>query len=116
MTDSNCIFCKISSGQIPSKVAFENDEIFAFHDIAPVAPVHVLIIPKKHIVGLNDLGAEDVTLLGNIMRVAQLLAKDLGIDKTGYRVVNNCGSDGGQTVHHLHFHLLGGRSMTWPPG
>ncbi|MCZ8157813.1 MAG: histidine triad nucleotide-binding protein [Leptospira sp.] len=116
MTDSNCIFCKISSGQIPSKVAFENDEIFAFHDIAPVAPVHVLIIPKKHIVGLNDLGAEDVTLLGNIMRVAQSLAKDLGIDKTGYRVVNNCGSDGGQTVHHLHFHLLGGRSMTWPPG
>lgn len=112
---SDCIFCKIANGEIPSNKVYEDDQIMCFHDADPQAPVHVLIIPKKHIPSLDDLKEEDKELVGGIMLKVQDLAKDLGLDN-GYRLVNNCGEDGFQTVKHLHFHLLGKRKMTWPPG
>ena len=112
---SDCIFCKIANGEIPSNKVYEDEQIMCFHDADPQAPVHVLIIPKKHIESLDDLQEEDKELVGTIMLKVKDLAKDLGLDN-GYRLVNNCGEDGFQTVKHLHFHLLGGRSMQWPPG
>ena len=112
---SDCIFCKIANGEIPSNKVYEDDQIMCFHDADPQAPVHVLIIPKKHIPSLDEVKEEDKELLGGIMLKVQELAKDLGLDN-GYRLVNNCGEDGFQTVKHLHFHLLGKRKMTWPPG
>ncbi|GBF49327.1 histidine triad (HIT) protein [Leptospira ryugenii] len=112
----NCIFCKIIANEIPSKKVFEDEALFAFHDISPVAPLHILIIPKKHITSLNELLHEDIDLMGQIVLRASLLAKEFGISDHGYRLVNNCGEFGGQTVHHIHFHLLGGRHLTWPPG
>ncbi|GAB6180063.1 HIT domain-containing protein [Desulfotomaculum defluvii] len=110
-----CIFCKIIAGEIPSQVVYQDEKVFAFKDIAPAAPIHILIIPKKHISSLNDLGVEDAALMGHIVGTAAKLAKEFGLDK-GYRLVSNCGEDGGQTVYHIHFHLLGGRQMHWPPG
>ena len=112
---ADCIFCKIAAGEIPSKKAYEDDQILAFYDLDPQAPVHILIIPKEHISSDNELTEENGPLLGHIFAAAANLAKELGLEK-GYRIVNNCGEDGGQTVRHLHFHLLGGRSMEWPPG
>jgi len=112
---SDCIFCKIVKGEIPSKKAYEDEELLAFHDINPAAPVHVLVIPKVHIASLDDLREEDQRIVGKILGVIKALAQELNLGQ-GYRVVNNCGPDGGQTVAHLHFHLLGGRKMTWPPG
>lgn len=112
---SDCIFCKIVKGEIPSKKAYEDEEILAFHDINPAAPAHVLVIPKVHIASLDDLREEDQRIVGKIYGVIKVLAQELKLGQ-GYRVVNNCGPDGGQTVAHLHFHLLGGRKMTWPPG
>jgi len=111
---SDCLFCKIASGKIPSKVVLQDDEMFAFEDINPQAPVHVLVIPKRHIGGLNDAG--DRALLGRLLETAALVAKSKGIAESGYRVVANTGLDGGQTVSHLHVHVLGCRPMTWPPG
>lgn len=104
----DCIFCKILNGEIPSKKVYEDDLVYAFHDIAPAAPVHVLIIPQKHLAGLNDASPDDAALLGHILLTAQKIAKDLGIQNDGYRLVNNCGESAGQTVFHLHFHLLAG--------
>ncbi len=112
----DCLFCKIINGEIPSKKVYEDEKVYAFHDISPAAPVHVLIIPKTHIPSANALTAENAAVVGHIFTVAAKIAADLGIAEKGYRIVNNCGEDGGQTVHHLHFHLLGGRSLQWPPG
>ncbi|MBR4632578.1 MAG: histidine triad nucleotide-binding protein [Elusimicrobia bacterium] len=112
---TNCLFCKIIAGEIPTNKIYEDDKVFAFGDINPQAPVHILIIPKKHISSLDDVTAEDKDLLGYIQIVASKLAKEKNLTD-GYRVVNNCGVDGGQTVAHIHYHLLGGRTFGWPPG
>ncbi|MCM0648828.1 histidine triad nucleotide-binding protein [Clostridium swellfunianum] len=112
----NCIFCSIIQGKIPSQKVYEDDQIFAFKDINPEAPVHVLIIPKKHIASINELDEDNSQVIGHIYGAAKKIAKELGIAESGYRVVANCGSDAGQTVFHIHFHLLGGRSLNWPPG
>lgn len=112
----DCIFCKIIKGDIPSNLVFEDDKVICFKDINPEAPVHVLIVPKKHIESLNSLTDEDITIISHIYKVAKNIAKDLGIDNTGYRIVTNCGEDGGQSVNHVHFHMLGGRKLQWPPG
>ncbi len=113
---SDCIFCKIISKEIPSKIAYEDEQVLAFYDISPAAPVHILIIPKQHIVSIAEIGEIHRDLLGHIHLIAKKIAEELNISKDGYRIVNNCGDSGGQTVHHLHFHLLGGRQMKWPPG
>jgi histidine triad (HIT) family protein len=113
---SDCLFCKIGSGQIPSKVVMQDDEILAFDDVNPQAPVHVLVIPKRHVVALNDVEAGDRALLASLLDAATLVARKKGIAESGYRVVANTGRNGGQTVFHLHLHVLGGRQMTWPPG
>ncbi len=113
---SDCIFCKIVAKEIPSTIVYEDDQILAFNDVNPVAPVHVLIIPKQHISSVTELELENVDLVGHIFLTSQKIAKELGIDENGFRIVNNCGDDGGQTVGHIHFHLLGGRQLQWPPG
>ncbi len=113
--DENCIFCKIIADKIPSKKVYNDDTVAAFHDIAPVAPVHVLVVPKVHIETLNDLSADDAALIGKLVVVAKDLAKQLGIAESGYRFAFNCGRDGGQTVFHIHGHLIGGAPMGWPP-
>ena len=112
----DCLFCKIIAGDIPSAKVYEDDKVYAFRDIEPQAPVHILIIPKEHIASANELTEENASLVGHIFAVAAKLAKTEGIAEGGYRIVNNCGEDGGQTVKHLHFHMLGGRSLAWPPG
>lgn len=113
---ADCIFCKIASGEIPSTMVYEDDTVAAFKDLEPQAPTHVLIIPKKHVVSAADLSDGDRELAAHIFcDVVPKLAKELKLSK-GFRVVTNVGEDGGQTVMHLHFHLLGGRSMQWPPG
>ncbi|MDW7674805.1 MAG: histidine triad nucleotide-binding protein [Bacillota bacterium] len=112
----DCIFCKIVKGEIPASKVYEDQLILAFNDINPVAPKHILIIPKKHLSSLNAVTKADKELLGHIMTTAAKLADEFGIAANGYRIVNNCGNNGGQTVAHLHFHLIGGRSMQWPPG
>lgn len=111
----DCVFCKIASGEIPCKKAYEDERVLAFYDLDPQAPVHILIIPKEHIGSAKEITEQNSSIVGHIFAVASGLAKELKLDK-GYRIVNNCGEDGGQTVQHLHFHLLGGRSMKWPPG
>lgn len=111
----NCLFCEIVKKNIPSKIAYEDDMILAFHDIDPQAPVHVLVIPKKHIESLDKVEEEDRELLGHIMIKIHEIAQDLGIEN-GYRVVSNNGEDAFQTVKHLHFHILGKRKLSWPPG
>lgn len=113
---SDCIFCKIAKGQIPCQSVYEDKEILAFNDINPQAPVHVLIITKKHIETIASLKKEDEPLAGRLLLVAKEIAKDKKIDKTGYRVVGNCQKDAGQEVFHIHLHLLGGRKFGWPPG
>jgi histidine triad (HIT) family protein len=112
---SDCLFCRIVAGTIPAGRVFENDRILAFADINPQAPTHLLIIPKVHIASLAHAAAEYTPLLGDLMAAAAELARTKGFDH-GYRIVVNTGADGGQTVGHLHLHLLGGRHMTWPPG
>ncbi len=111
-----CLFCQIAEKKLPAEIAYEDDEIIAFSDISPKAPCHLIIIPKKHIENLNALTEADFHLAGKILHVAQQLAKKHNIHDEGYRVVTNCNDNGGQTIYHLHFHLLGGRSLTWPPG
>ena len=113
---SDCIFCKIANGEIPSQKVYESDNVFAFRDLDPVAPSHILIIPKKHIESLDYMESKDIELLGELLLTAKKIAKQEGLDKDGYRVVNNNGEMGGQTVNHFHLHLVGGRSMQWPPG
>ena len=112
---SDCIFCKIVNKEIPSNVIYEDDVILAFHDLEPQAPVHLLIVTKKHIPSLDLIEFEDMEALGWLMSKVKDIAKNMGLDN-GYRLVCNCGEDGMQTVNHLHFHLLGKRKMLWPPG
>ena len=111
-----CIFCKIVAGEIPSKKVYEDDLILAFNDIEPQAPVHVVIIPKEHIESANMITSENSKVIANIFETIPKLAKELGVAESGYRVINNCGVDGGQTVPHIHFHLTGGRQFGWPAG
>ena len=113
---SDCLFCGIVKGEIKGSIVYQDNSVVAFKDVNPKAPVHLLIVPRKHISTLLDLQPEDQTLIGDIFSVANQLARDHGISKDGFRVVANCGAGAGQSVFHLHFHLLGGRSMTWPPG
>jgi histidine triad (HIT) family protein len=112
----DCLFCKIAAKQIPAKTAFENDRVIAFHDLFPQAPTHILIIPKAHYTTLNDVPASEAALVGELLTTASQLAKDNGFDDAGYRVVMNCNADGGQSVYHIHLHLLAGRKLAWPPG
>lgn len=112
----DCLFCKIVKGEIPSKKVYEDDKVYAFHDINPEAPVHFLVIPKEHIQSANDLNDNNSDIISHIFKVINKLAVELNISEKGYRIVNNCGEDGGQTVGHIHFHVLGGRNMKWPPG
>lgn len=111
----DCIFCKIAQDEISSKKIYEDEEIVAFNDLDPQAPVHVLIIPKVHIKSADEINNENRGVIGKIFMVASKIAKEKGLND-GYRIVNNCGEDGGQSVQHLHFHLLGGRKMNWPAG
>ena len=113
---SDCLFCKIIAGEIPVTIRYEDSQLLVFDDIDPQAPHHFLIVPKKHIRTTLDLDADDNELVGHIYQVAGKVARDLSFAETGFRVVNNCNDDGGQAVWHLHFHLLGGRDMNWPPG
>lgn len=111
-----CLFCKIIAGEIPSNKVYSDQELYAFHDITPAAPTHILVIPRKHISAISQAGSDDEAMLGNLMRRAALIAADQGLLPGGYRLVINTGDDGGQSVHHLHLHIIGGRRMTWPPG
>lgn len=112
----DCIFCKIAQRKIPAKIVHEDELSVAFEDINPQAPVHVLIIPKKHIPTLLDLKKEDDPLIGHLIRVANEIAQKRGISERGFRIITNCNKDAGQSVYHIHIHLLGGRVMHWPPG
>lgn len=112
----SCIFCKIIKGEIPCNKVYEDEKILAFKDISPEAPVHILIIPKKHIESLSTLEEDDKDVISHIFIKAKEIGEKMGIAQSGYRIVNNCGVDGGQTVSHMHFHILGGRSLQWPPG
>lgn len=111
----DCLFCKIISGEIPSKKIYEDDKVYAFYDIDPKAPVHFLVIPKEHISSVAEINEKNAAIVGYIYSVIAKLAKEMKLEK-GYRIVTNIGEDGGQTVFHMHFHVLGGRSLAWPPG
>jgi len=113
---ADCLFCKIAEKSIPAEVVFEDEEVVAFRDINPQAPTHILIIPREHIATLNDLTNKQAALVGRLVLVAKRLAQKAGIAEDGYRTVFNCNRAAGQAVFHIHLHLLGGRSMTWPPG
>ncbi len=114
---SDCIFCKIVKGEIPANIVYENEMVVAFNDISPQAPVHLLIIPKKHISSAVDLNQQDIKeVIPEIFLAITKLAKEFKLEDSGFRIVNNCGREGGQTVDHIHFHLLGGRQLQWPPG
>ncbi len=112
----DCLFCKIINGEIPSNKVYEDDYVLAFHDISPQAPVHIVIIPKVHITSANEITNENSKYVAHIFEIIPTIAKELGIDEKGYRIINNCGEHGGQTVPHLHFHLTGGREFLWPAG
>lgn len=112
----NCLFCKIIAGEIPPNKVYEDDMILAFRDIEPQAPEHIVIVPKMHIESANALDSTNIKYVSHIWEKIPQIAKDLGFSEKGYRVVNNCGKDGGQTVMHLHFHLMGGREFGWPAG
>ena len=116
MSESDCLFCRIAQGQIPADLVRSNDEAVAFRDIHPQAPTHILIIPRKHISSVSELEEADARLLGTLFLMAKELAREEGIAEGGYRMVVNAGADAGQTVFHIHLHLLGGRGMGWPPG
>ena len=116
MSQPDCLFCKIVAEEIDADVAFENENVVAFRDINPQAPTHILIIPRTHIATINDLAAEHAGLVGELFLAAAAIARNEGIAEDGYRVTMNCNAGAGQTVFHLHLHLLGGRQMTWPPG
>ena len=116
MSDSPCLFCRIIAGEIPATKVFEDDMLVAFNDINPQAPMHVLIVPRAHVATLNDLGATHDAVVGAMVRRAAAIASDRGYAESGYRTVFNCNADAGQAVFHIHLHVLGGRTMTWPPG
>jgi len=111
----DCIFCKIANKEIPSNIIYEDDKVVAFHDLSPQAPIHFLVIPKEHIKSADELNADNCAIVGHIFSLIPKIAKELGVTN-GYRVVNNCGADGGQTVGHIHFHVLAKRNLAWPPG
>ncbi len=113
---SNCIFCDIAAGKMDTEILYEDKNIVAFADANPQAPVHILVIPRKHIESIKDIEKDEFDLVGEIHRVIVKLAEEHDIAGSGFRIVNNCGNEGGQTVDHLHFHLLGGRALSWPPG
>ena len=112
----DCLFCKIAGGDVPATIIYQDEQLVAFRDINPQAPTHVLVIPRAHIATLNDATVDHNTLVGEMVRRASLIAKELGHGQNGYRAVLNCNADAGQTVFHIHLHLLAGRPMTWPPG
>lgn len=116
MTEASCIFCKIARHEIPAKTVFEDNEMVAFEDLRPQAPVHILVIPKRHIARISDLTEDDSLLAGKLVTVANAIARSKKIHESGYRVVLNCNKDAGQEVFHIHAHLLGGRRFSWPPG
>ena len=111
----DCIFCKIVNGEIPSNKVFEDDKVLAFYDLEPQAPEHILIIPKQHIASAAEITAENSAVIAHVFEVAAIIAKEKGLDN-GFRIVNNCGDSAGQTVKHIHFHLMGGRDFGWPAG
>ena len=113
---SECLFCKIRDGEIPGDIVYENDHVLAFNDINPVAPTHILIIPKEHISTLNDLEENHTQTMGKLILAAKKIAESKGFSEAGYRTVFNCNENGQQTVFHIHLHLIGGRQMSWPPG
>lgn len=113
---SSCLFCDITQGKIPAQIVLDNDHVLAFRDIRPMAPTHVLVIPKKHIAGVHEANADDVGLLGQVLLAARDVAEKMGPQDAGYRLVINQGADAGQSVFHLHCHVLGGRPLAWPPG
>ena len=113
---SGCLFCAIVDGKVKANLVYQDDAVMAFKDIAPKAPVHILIIPRKHLESVSDIAEQDRALVGKIFQVVANLAREQGIAESGYRVVVNSGADAGQSVFHLHYHLLGGRQMSWPPG
>ncbi len=112
----DCLFCKIIAGDIPADTVYEDEYVLAFRDINPQSPVHVLLVPKRHIATLNDLRAEDAELMGRLYLAVNRVAADLGVAESGYRTLINCNRDGGQDVFHIHLHFMGGRRMGWPPG
>jgi histidine triad (HIT) family protein len=112
----SCLFCRIVAGEIPASIVYEDDALIAFNDINPQAPMHVLVVPKQHIATLNDLAAANDALVGSMIRTAAAIAKQKGYDGAGYRTVFNCNAEAGQTVFHVHLHVLGGRRLAWPPG
>ena len=113
---AECLFCKMVSGKIKPNTVYEDSDVLAFRDINPQAPVHILVIPKKHIATLNDLNQRDEGLVGKLITTAARIAKESGVAESGYRIVMNCNAEAGQSVFHVHLHLLGGRVMRWPPG
>ena len=113
---ADCLFCKIIDGEIPGDIVYENDNVLAFKDINPIAPVHILVIPKEHIATLNDLEEKHTQTMGELFLAAKQIASEKGISESGYRTVFNCNKDAQQTVFHIHLHLIAGRQMTWPPG
>jgi len=113
---SDCLFCKIRDGEIPGDIVYENDHVLAFNDINPVAPTHILIIPKEHISSLNDLEENHTQIMGELVQASKQIAKKKGFAESGYRTIFNCNEHGQQTVFHIHLHLIGQRQMTWPPG
>lgn len=112
----SCIFCRIVHGEIPARVVYQDDLAMAFHDVNPQAPIHILIVPRQHLASLHECSPSDASLLGHLLSVARNLAVTEGLQPAGYRIVLNTGAGAGQSVFHLHFHLLGGRPLTWPPG
>lgn len=113
---SDCLFCKIRDGEMPCDMVYESDDVMAFRDVNPQAPTHILVVPRKHISTVNDLKEKDKNIVGDMFLAAKKIAADEGIEEDGYRLVVNCNSKAGQTVFHIHMHLIGGRVMTWPPG
>ena len=114
--NNDCLFCKIVEKKIPADIVYESEDVIAFKDIEPKAPIHCLIIPKKHISTINDIDGSNSNIIGLMYEAAAQLARTLNVDKDGYRVVMNCNSNGGQTVYHIHLHFLAGRRLSWPPG
>lgn len=116
MMSSLCLFCRIIEHQIPAKIIAETKDVLAFHDIAPVAPVHILIVPKVHVASINDVDAKNAFIFSPMILMAQQLAQELAVDNSGFRLVINTQKAAGQTIDHVHMHLMGGRSLSWPPG